>query len=350
MIRLRGRCRAARLGSIAIAVALIVGACAGASRASHVTTVTSTTTTAVAVVGLAPLTGLPVTEASVLERPAVIVKIDAAPQARPQSGLDRADVVIEERVEGGLARYMAIFQSAGADLVGPVRSVRSTDPAVVRPIGGLFAYSGGIPAFVSLLHSQGGVVDVGFDADSGAYHRRNDRPSPHNLYTSTVALRRRTPAGMGPPPALLSHLPAGQPFAGAGARPVNRVTVSMGPASKGEWLWDPATQTWQRFTDGTPQTVEGGPQLAFTTVVVQFVPYTTTPYRDPANAPVDKADVVGSGAAWIMASGQLVQGAWHKPSPGAVTSYTDAAGAPVAVPAGPVWITLAPLGASAAFS
>jgi hypothetical protein len=307
----------------------------------------TTTSTSAPAVGVAPLTGLPVSDPAVLTRPAVIVKIDNAPEARPQSGLDQADIVIEEKVEGGVARFMAIFQSHDAGLVGPVRSVRSTDPDVVRPIGGLFAYSGGIGPFIALLHATGGVVDVGYDADTSAYHRRAGRPAPHDLYTSVTTLRQATPAGMGPPPALFTYLAAGQAFGGAGVAPVTHLTVPFGSLTVGEWQWDPGTSTWLRTTNGSPHVVDGGGQLAFTTVVVEFVAYTPTGYLDPARTSVDRADVIGSGDAWVLARGQIVRGHWAKAAAGDVTSFTDAAGVPIAIPPGKTWITLAPVGANA---
>jgi hypothetical protein len=86
--------------------------------------------------------------------------------------------------------------------------------------------------------------------------------------------------------------------------------------------------------------------LAFTTVIIQFVPYARTPYKDPAHSPVDEAEVVGSGDAWILADGTLVRGTWTKPTIADVTAFTDAAGTPIAIPPGRTWITLAPLNAA----
>lgn len=341
----------ARRPCIAPAVLIVVAlaACAAHRRPPPPTTTQppppTTTTTTTPLADLAPLTGLPPADPSSLNRPAVIVKIDDAPQARPQVGLENADIVIEERVEGGIDRLMAVFQSTDASVIGPVRSVRSTDPPVVRPIGGLFGYSGGIPPFVRLLRQTGGVLDVGADADGSAYYRRRDRPAPHNLYTSTLVLRQKTPAGLGPPPRLFTFLDPGQSFTGAGATPLSHLSVRLGPLSSGQWDWDPGAQTWLRSSDGAPHLVEGGGQLAFTTVIVQFVPYYRTPYRDPSHSPVDAANVVGTGDAWVLADGQLVKGTWTKLSAAAVTTFTDSAGSTIAIPTGRTWITLAPIGA-----
>lgn len=318
---------------------------AGTSSSSSAAPATTTTT---APSTLATLTGLAVSDPAVLRRPALVVKIDGVAQARPQSGLDAADVVVEEKVEGGLVRFMAIFHSRDADPVGPVRSLRSTDPPIVKPIGGLFAYSGGIKPFIDQLH-QAGVVDVGADADAGAYYRRGGRASPHNLYSSTKKLREATPAGAKPPPALFSYLAAGADFAPAGAQPATHLQATMGERASATWDWDGAAKVWRRGMDGSAHTVEGGAQLGFTNVIVQFVGYRNTGQFDVVREPVDEAVVVGAGDALVLSGGKVVAAKWSKPSPDAVTAYTDSAGAPVKLPPGQTWVMLPPVGSPAPF-
>src|ERR1700735_4540239 len=106
-------------------------------------TTTTTTTTTQPVYPTAPLTGLPDATGLSVKRPALTIKIENTPQALPQWGIDQADVVYEEIVNGGITRLAAIFNSHAPSKVGPVRSVRPTDTQVVWPLGGIFAYSGG---------------------------------------------------------------------------------------------------------------------------------------------------------------------------------------------------------------
>jgi len=136
---------------------------------------------------LAPLTGLPVADGAAGSRPSVAVKIDNAPEARPQSGLDVADVVYEEVVEGGVTRFIAVFHSTAPGLAGPVRSVRPMDPDILAAYRGLVAYSGGIPAFVSLLR-KAPVQDVNVDVATDAYSWDKKRSAPHNEYVSPEKL------------------------------------------------------------------------------------------------------------------------------------------------------------------
>ncbi|MDR1798341.1 MAG: DUF3048 domain-containing protein, partial [Bifidobacteriaceae bacterium] len=97
--------------------------------------------------GTWPLTGLP---GEVVERPAVAYKIENSPEARPQTGLDQADVVWETIVEGGIPRYIAVFHSKIPDVVGPVRSIRPMDGPIVCPTKGLLAFSGGKTHFINV--------------------------------------------------------------------------------------------------------------------------------------------------------------------------------------------------------
>jgi hypothetical protein len=101
------------------------------------------TTTTEAPKSPAPLSGLPV-DPEAAARSAVSVKVDNSPDGRPQAGLDKADLVYEEKVEGGVTRFIAIFQSRDSELVGPIRSLRTTDPSVVSAFGGVFAFSDGV--------------------------------------------------------------------------------------------------------------------------------------------------------------------------------------------------------------
>ncbi|HEX6569569.1 MAG TPA: DUF3048 domain-containing protein, partial [Acidimicrobiales bacterium] len=121
-----------------------------------------------------------------LDRPALFVKIDNVERARPQAGLDQADIVFEERVEGNLTRLAAVFHSTDAAVVGPVRSVRTTDLELVPLFGRvLFAASGGNRGVLPQLHAAD-VVDVGANVSPEGFYRDHGRPAPHNLFTSTL--------------------------------------------------------------------------------------------------------------------------------------------------------------------
>ena len=331
---------------LAAAAALVVvsASCGGGSKKAAKTTTTTaafetTTTTAPPP---AILTNLPITDRSKLKRPALVVKVENAPEARPQSGMDKADVVYEEVVEGGIVRFLAVFQSQDATEVGPVRSVRPVDPAIVSPLGGLFAYSGGAPQFVKLI-KKAPVRLVGFDEFTSAYTKKSGRAAPHNLYTSTVKLYEKAKDDDKPPPQLFTY---GQ----AAGVPVRHASVVMGGPTTGTWDWDPASSRWKRATNGTPHVMVGDVQLAFSNVIIQYVRYTNTGSVDPAGFPVPTASVVGTGKAVVLSGATRVDVTWAKKSAADVTAYTDASGIPVNLAPGPTWVMLAPVDAQTQIS
>src|ERR1700676_3560871 len=135
---------------VVMAIVLLSGAAASASAADTTTTTSTTTTTTPAPHRrVAALTGLPDPTAVTKRRSALTIKMDNTPQAHPQYGVNEADVVYEEIVEGGITRLAAISNSNLPTKVGPVRSVRRTDREIVFPIGGIFAFSGGAQYAIS---------------------------------------------------------------------------------------------------------------------------------------------------------------------------------------------------------
>lgn len=336
----RGRARTAAV--LVCSAALAAGCSTGAQAARKARPRPAPTTTDVPVM---PLTGLPVTNPATAARPAVSVKVGNSSEAWPQSGLQHADVVYEEVIEGGITRYLAVFQSQDADPVGPVRSVRQTDAQILAPIGGLLGYSGGIASFVSDVRAAG-IVDASAVDDGAAYYRSPQRQAPHNLYTSTEVLRQRTPSGAGAPQQLFSYVASGQSSQPAGARPAGSVVVAMTAATSATWRWSASGGKWLRSTNGVAQTDSTGAPLAFTNVIVMEVPYHDTGFVDPAGAPVPDADLVGTGQAWVLTAGSLARATWSKPAPSSVVSYTASNGEPLRLARGSTWVMLAPQGAA----
>jgi hypothetical protein len=340
-----------RLTALALACGLVfLAACsggdddsaAGTSSSSRRTTTAPTTSTTEPPKPGYPLTGLPVDDAGRASRPALTVKIDNAPLARPQAGLDKADLVIEELVEGGVTRFLAVFQSQDAAALGPVRSVRPIDPALVTPLRGLFAYSGGAPKFVALIRNAP-VKDIGADAAAGAYHRQRGYRAPHNLFTSTAQLFAQAGANPDPPPpAFFHYLAPDQTFGGQGAELVNGFRVVMGERTNVEWHYDAAAKQYRRTTNGTPHLLADGLQYGADNVIFQLTKYHATDDLDVSGAHVPSADVVGEGGYLAMAEGIMIRGTWKKSAVDAVTEFTRGDGTPLLLRPGRTWIMLTP--------
>jgi len=337
---------------IAVLAIALAAACGGGGKnvASETTaeSTSSTTSTTVATTTpppppTAPLTGLPI-DPALVNRVALVVKIDnGEPKSRPQQGLNQADLVYEEMVEGTVTRFAAVFQSQNAvNRVIPVRSARTTDIALFTPLNyPLYAWSGANRDFKVIIRDAP-MIDVGYDAASDLYHRDHDRPAPSNLYTTTEELFSLAPGDSVPPPALFQYRAATEPTP-AGAQPVSRVHVSFGGGAGSapvDWGWDPASGTWLRWQRGTAHVDETGQQIAPRNVVIEFCGYHDTGYVDTSGSVVFEADTVGEGDVWVLTNGVLVVGHWSKPSNEAVTTYTDLAGAPIKLTPGQTWVQL----------
>ena len=303
------------------------------------TTGAVTTTQVVEIADIAaPLTGAPADAGVNLERPAIAVKIDNAPAARPQAGLNQADMVFEEMVEGGLSRLLAVFHSRDAEVVGPVRSARSTDiPILVTLNSPMFAWSGANQVFANQIRASA-IIDVGVEAVPNAYERRNDRRAPSNLFTGTDRLRAVAPDLTNSPNPLLEYrLPGEEPP--AGARDVEGVEVDYG-ANSAVHTWDASRGGWVREQNGSPHVDEDGVVIAPTNVIVQFVSYIDTGLVDGAGTAVPEAQLVGSGDAWFLIDGQLIEGTWVKENLTVPTQYFDSEGRPVKFMPGSTWTLL----------
>lgn len=307
------------------------------------TTVAETTTTVPPPV--APLTGLP-GNGDRLERTALVVKIDnGEPKARPQVGINEADVVYEERVEGSVTRLLAIFHSTDSVPVGPVRSARTSDIAIFTPLNHpYFAWSGANPTFARRIRDAA-ALDVGYDALSGEYFREPTRSAPSNLMLKSTATIMALPnEGSAPPPPLFQFRAPGQSV--AHLEPAAGAAVTFG-ASGGsaptEWRWN--GEGWARTQKGTPHVDAAGVQVAPANVVIQFVEYAPSDVADQFGVLIPEAQLIGEGDVWVLTGGGteepgLVQGRWKKTSLEAVTTYTDVDGKPILLTPGRTWVVL----------
>ena len=287
----------------------------------------------------AVLTGLPVEQ--VVNRPALAIKIDNVRPARPQSGLTQADIVFVEEVEGGLTRLAAVFHSLTPNEVGPVRSMRTSDFDLLAQLNSpLFANSGGNRTARRLL-GESSLVDVGAATHGNLYYRTS-RAAPHNLYTNPGNLwsvAQTEGYASGTPSALIgfrseSDTPAGE------ASPVNGVDINYGQTSV-NYQWNGSG--WERSQDRSATMDANGSRIAPTTVIVQFIDYTTS----AADSRSPEAVTVGQGSAWFFNSGTVSQGTWRRGSTAETTSYFASDGSPMMVTPGQIWIELPRSGGAA---
>jgi hypothetical protein len=238
--------------------------------------------------------------------------------------------------------------------VGPVRSARTTDIAVFTPLNTpLYAWSGANADFAELIRNSQ-LIDVGYDAQSDAYYRRNEtgHVAPHNLYTSTPALFALAPPDAKPPNPLFTYRAAGEAV-NASAVPVGSVNLVFGGGAGSapvDWTWNASAGAFLRDQRGTPDVDENDVQVAAQNVVIELVSYHDTGYIDPSGSPVPEGDLVGTGECWVLTNGMIVKGTWTKPTIDAITTYTDAAGAPIKLTPGKTWVELPPIGGASVTS
>ncbi|TFV74480.1 DUF3048 domain-containing protein [Blastococcus sp. CT_GayMR19] len=288
-----------------------------------------------------PLTGIE--SGPVPARPALAVKIENSADARPQTGLNAADLVWEEVVEGGITRFVAVYHSILPPQIGPVRSVRPMDPAIAAPLHGLFAFSGGQQPFVDSVAAAGLQV-ISYDQGAGGFYRLNGRHAPHNIYADPAAfLAQADAAHLAAPAAQFTIAAPDQlPSAMVAGTPAAAVRLKLSGLSSPTWTWSPPDNRWLRAERSTPSVEADGTRLRADNVVVLRVAVVNTRFTDAAGNPVPETQMVGSGEALVASGGHTLAATWSKNSAGEPVVLTGADGQPVQLTPGTTWVELVP--------
>lgn len=276
--------------------------------------------------GLSPLTGLPSSRSA---RSAIVVKIDNSSKARPQAGLDQADVVIEQEVEGGVTRLAAIFQTSAPERIGPVRSARTTDLSFLSALGrpGL-AYSGANDVVDTLIIRQERVRNYSA-ARFGGYWRDSSRSAPANLYTGISQFSTDAAA----PPAWFQF--AAEPS--EQGSPVASFTARF-PSTSATWTW--SGSAWERAQGGGPHRAESGNTIQAANVVVAEVVTIDSGLRDTTGASAPEQVWVGQGRVAVFTNGRRVDGTWTRSTLGEPTVFVADDGSVIEFTPGVTWIEL----------
>ncbi len=319
---------------IVAALALAGSAVAGADSTTSTTAPGSSTTSTTPhkkVVPVAPLTGLADPTKASYRRSALTIKIDNTPEAHPQSGLQDADIVYEEIVEGQITRLAAVFNSRLPSLVGPIRSVRRTDREIVSSLGGIFACSGGAAYALASIATARGVHFVDESSAGGAMFRSSTRYAPHNLYANAFKLMALggTPR---PPKPQFRYAPAGAPALG---RPVHAFSVGFAAGYATSYTWNTRTKSWDRSIFGAPDVTSTGQRLSPTNVVVLNVTY-----QGGAGVEGSEAILTGTGPAAVFSDGHLIRGTWRRASRYRAMVLIAPTGKVIDLRAGQTWIEL----------
>jgi len=297
--------------------------------------------------GRCPLTGAPPPAGAVPDRPALAVKVDNYPTARPQSALDQADVVFEEPVEGGLTRLVAVFQCQAPPLIGPVRSAREPDVAIADELSDpLFVHAGGIQPILQLLDAANLVnLDVVFSLSNLVLHPPG-RYAPFDTYVAASTMWAQAPSRHDPPAPIFTY----QTLPPASGTPTTSVHIPFSSYSDNRWTWSTTAQQWLLNIGGVPATTLGGATLAgpaapigVANVVVLEVRTFAGPWVENSEGAHEvEVEAVGSGPALVLRNGEVYSGTWHRASLSVPPTLIGPNGSVMPLAPGETWVELVP--------
>lgn len=295
----------------------------------------------------APLTGEELEDLDVAERPVVAVKIENTAEARPQAGLDAADIVFEELTEGGVTRFLALFQSDVPELVGPIRSGRPEDAQVLPAYDPMLFISGARPDVLSGLRAAG----VDFRGEDGeVLYREGSRSAPHNVFARGEAMfaladgvvpAARPTGWRFDETAPDGEVPCTTPCA---EDPGHAIRVEMSAHAVAVFRYDEDAEVYRREQNGVPQTVTGVGRVGAANVLVLETQVLQSGCCDPAGNPLTVTEIVASGRALILRDGNLYEGRWAKGGPDDHIQVLGPENESFAFRPGPTWALFAPPG------
>lgn len=300
-----------------------------------------------------PITGVPIAD-ELHDQPLMMVKIENTPQARPQTGLDFADIVIEEVVEFGITRFMVLFHSELPEIAGPVRSARPVDVDLITSFGrSIFAYSGA-RAEVQAMLAPTPVLRMSDDAGSASFFRDTVRRAPHNLYTRPAELLESTAIRQPDPVPDIGWVfsdepPAGEAACPAGAtactNPGEAVSINMSSTYITGWDYDAAEGVYRRLQNGQPFVTSEGGQVGIPSEreigAANVIILGTRHYIGESGYPETDATTTEAGErAIVLRDGNWYEVTWRKPTAGDHIQLLTADGQPFPLKPGPSWIHL----------
>ena len=295
------------------------------------------TTTTVPADPVQPLTGLPLDDPALLNRVALVVKVSNDPGARPQTGLNDADIVFEAW-GAGPTRFATIWHSRDLDFVGPIRSCREQDVNLVGSFNrAVFACSGGNPGNIALLRDSDLLLVT--EGHGPGWELDSKKSRPHKTHANTAFLRSNAgPDRTGPPQqyhyrAVGEAATAGQPMSGFDLHMQN---VYM------QWRYDAGTGTYLRSQAekaakaNTPHKLADGSQVSSENVIIVFLDY--EPSHTDRRSP--DGNTTGTNPALIFTGGQMVNATWTRNDRLEPFAFTDDTGAPVLLTPGRTFFEL----------
>jgi hypothetical protein len=271
--------------------------------------------------------------------PILVVKIDDTRAAHPQIGLEDADLVYIEQVEGGLTRLAAVFSSKIPTIIGPVRSARISDLEIMEQFGRVaFAYSGAQKKLLPVI-AQANVENLGAQRQSSAIYANDPLRNPPTAMILQAQTLMQKVAEQQLPVAVSKN--AGWAFADSfdTGTAIASAKVSW-PANSYDAVWSESEERWLLFHSGIANLAASGVHLGASTFVIQLVSITASEYGDKFGGVTPFTATVGSGRGYILRDGKYIGALWSRPTAISGTSWRTLDGAEIPFDAGQIWIAL----------
>ena len=284
-----------------------------------------------------PLTGVALTEEALTKRHITAVMIENSPDARPQSGLKDAGIVYEAIAEGGITRFLALYQESRPGLVGPVRSVRPYYVEWGAAYDAAVAHIGGSARALQMIRSGNYGLDIDQFFNAGAYWRASDRRAPHNVYTNFDNLDQLvTSKGK----ASSAFTPVERKDDTKSKAPnANHINLPISSASYNiDYDYHAETNSYLRKVGGETHHDREGGQIQPKVVVAIQVSMT----REMEDGYREQIATTGSGKAFIFQDGDVTEAVWQRPDVKSQIIFVDMAGKPLKLNRGQTWITALP--------
>lgn len=282
------------------------------------------------------LTGEKVPDQTSVTQAVTAVMIENSPDARPQSGVKQAGVVFEAVAEGGITRFLALYQSAKPNLVGPVRSVRLYYVDWLAPFQASVAHIGGSKFALDEVRN-GNYRDIDQFFNSGSYWRASDRYAPHNVYTSFERLD-----ALNQKKGYMSSVFTGwQRKDGSPSKSPNATVIDVkisGIPYNSRYQYDATSNTYLRSQGGAQHIDREAGQIAPSSVIVMDTTMTKV-FEDGYR---EQITTIGSGRARVFQDGVVIEGTWTKKDRGSQITFTTADGKDIPLNRGQTWITAVP--------
>jgi len=271
--------------------------------------------------------------------PVLVVKIDDTRSARPQIGIEYADVVYIEQVEGGLTRLAAVFSSRFPQRIGPVRSARISDIDIMSQYGRVgFAYSGAQRKLLPVI-AAANLQDIGANRlGSTIYTTDPNRRRPYAMVLrADLLLEKISENGY----AIDTAKNIGFVFAKEQIGGVDTEKVVMNwPGSTYSAKWSQQEERWLLTHDGVINSAESGVVLGPTTLIVQIVTITDSGYGDKFGGVTPLSETIGSGKAYVLRNGKRFLTTWNRAFADSGTTFTLSDGTQMKFAPGQVWVAL----------